>query len=321
MTNVATLSFQTASNRWVAMFQGKILASSPNKDYVVGNIRAGRCTKANAMKVTDVREIDSVIINADTGKVEKAERFSINERFDFLSDFVEMVGDRTNASLIVTGEGGLGKTHTVNKVLRGMGLKNSSDLVGFDTDNHLLETESKKLYTVVKGYSTAKGLFRTLYECRNRIVIFDDCDSILRDATALNILKGALDSYDRRMISWNAESFGESDLPKSFEFKGGVIFISNQQLYKIDQAIRSRSICVDLSMTTSQKIERMGEIIKHDDFMHEYTVQTKQLALSFLDEMQGKTKDLNLRTLMAVTKVAGRKESWRDTAEYLLTAA
>lgn len=321
MTNVATLTFQTATNRWVATYQGKVLASSPNKDYVVGNIRAGRCTKANNVKVTDVQEIGEVVSNATTGQIEKVERFSINERFEFLSDFVQMVGDRTNASLIVTGEGGLGKTHTVNKVLRAMGLTDTTGLEAFSNDSALSEKQSRRLYSVIKGYSTAKGLFRTLYECRNRVAIFDDCDSILRDPVALNILKGALDSYDRRIISWNAESFGESDLPKSFEFKGGIIFISNLPLYKIDQAIRSRSICVDLSMTPDQKIERMGEIIKHDDFMPEYTVETKSLALDFLSEMRQKTKDLNLRTLMAVTKVAGRKDSWRDTAEYLLTAA
>ena len=320
MSKVAVLSFEQRNNKWVASFGGKILASSPNKDYIVGNIRAGRCTKANALGVTDVREVGTVKTCEISGKTEKVDRFGINERFDFLTDFVNMVADRTAASLLVTGEGGLGKTFTVNKALKDAGLKNTADLVGFGTDNNITEEQSKKIYTVVKGYSTAKGLYRTLYENRNRLVIFDDCDSVLKDPVALNLLKGALDSYDKRVISWNAESFGDDDLPRSFEFKGGVIFISNMPLYKIDQAVRSRVIPVDLSMTQSQKIERMEAIILADEFLPEYEMNIKREALTFLEKMKDEAKELSLRTLIAVTKVAARGGSWERRAEYLLTA-
>ncbi len=320
MSNVAVLSFDSRMNKWTATYAGKVLAASPNKDYVVNNIRAGRCTKANAMKVTDVREVGQTAVNADTGKTEKVDRFGINERFDFLTDFVNMVADRTSPSLLVTGEGGLGKTFTVNKSLKDAGLKNAAELVGFGTDDNLFDEQSRKLYTVVKGYSTAKGLYRTLYENRNRIVVFDDCDSVLRDPVALNLLKGALDSYDKRMISWNAESFGDDDLPRSFEFKGGVIFISNLPIFKVDQAVRSRAICVDLSMTTAQKIERMSAIIKTDEFLPDYTLEVKENALKFLGEMKDEAKELSLRTLISVTKVAARGGDWKRRAEYLLTA-
>ena len=40
--------------------------------------------------------------------------FNINQRFNFLQDLTSMVVRGTTPSLIVTGEGGLGKTHTVN---------------------------------------------------------------------------------------------------------------------------------------------------------------------------------------------------------------
>jgi hypothetical protein len=321
MSNVAVLSFDSRMNKWTATYAGRILAASPNKEYVVGNIRGGRCTKANQMRVTDVREVGTTEVNVETGKTEKVDRFGINERFDFLTDFVNMVADRTSPSLLVTGEGGLGKTFTVNKSLKDAGLVNSSDAIGLGNDDNLFENQSRKIYTVVKGYSTAKGLYRTLYENRNRIVVFDDCDSVLRDPVALNLLKGALDSYDKRVISWNAESFGDDDLPRSFEFKGGVIFISNLPIFKVDQAVRSRAICVDLSMTTAQKIERMGVIIEGDDFLPEYDMTVKQNALEFLCEMKDEARELSLRTLISVTKVAGRGgENWKRRAEYLLTA-
>ena len=321
MSNVAVLSFDARMNKWTATYAGRILAASPNKDYVVGNIQSGRCTKANQMGVTDVNEVGFTEVNTVTGKTEKVDRFGINERFDFLTDFVNMISDRTSASLLVTGEGGLGKTFTVNKALKDAGMMNTSDMVGFGSDDFLSDSQSRRIYSVVKGYSTAKGLYRTLYENRNRIVVFDDCDSVLRDTVALNLLKGALDSYDKRVISWNAESFGDDDLPRSFEFKGGVIFISNLPLFKIDQAVRSRAICVDLSMTTAQKIERMQAIITGDDFMPEYDIDVKHSALQFLCEMKDEARELSLRTLISVTKVAGRGgDNWKRRAEYLLTA-
>lgn len=321
MSKVATLSLDH-KGKWTAVFAGKILASSPNKEYVMGNIRNGRCVKANNVGVTDVVEIGKTAVCQVTGREQKVDKFGINERFDFLTDFVHMVTDRVSASVLVTGEGGLGKTFTVLEALESAGIRNAADLIDFGTDSSVSMAESRKVYTIVKGYSTAKGLYRTLYENRNRLVIFDDCDSVLQDATALNLLKGALDSYERRIITWNAESSfgGESDLPKSFEFTGGVIFISNKQIFKIDQAVRSRAICVDLSMTTPQKLERMSVIIKSPKFLPDYDMATKEVALDFLGEMQNEAREISFRTLIAVTKVAGRGDSWKRRAEYLLTA-
>ena len=40
-------------------------------------------------------------------------QFTINQKFDFLTDLTSMVVNDITPSLIVTGEGGLGKTHSV----------------------------------------------------------------------------------------------------------------------------------------------------------------------------------------------------------------
>jgi len=332
MANIATLSL--INGKWTAMFQGQVISSSGSKEYVVGYIKSGQCARANKAKVVDAREVGEFIVTADgeTEKIEtSADKFGINDRFAFLEDFVKMVADKTSPSLVVTGEGGLGKTFVVNKTLRDSGLTNMQDLLSFEETENEEGEESKpaafsrrqneKQYTVVKGYSTAKGLFRTLYENRHRVIVFDDCDSVLENTTAVNLLKAALDSYDRRIISWNAESFGDDDLPRSFEFTGGVIFISNRPIFKIDQAIRSRAICVDLSMTSAQKIERMGVIIKTEEFMPQYEMEVKESALKFLDKMQNRATDLNLRTLISVTRVAARGGEWENRAEYLLTSS
>ena len=154
---------------------------------------------------------------------------------------------------MITGEGGLGKTYTVTKTLEANGYKDISDLADFQVGSII---NTRKCFTMIKGFSTAKGLYRTLFENNKSIVVFDDCDAVLKDPVALNLLKGALDSYGKRIISWNAD-MKDDDLPRSFEFTGRVIFISNMDQDRIDQAIRSRSMMIDLSMTLDQKIDRM----------------------------------------------------------------
>jgi hypothetical protein len=242
-------------------------------------------------------------------------RFSIIDRFEFVSDMVRMLAQGIQASVIVTGPGGLGKSFTVMEALNTAGLMDITlvdDLpVGFSLNGG-------KTFRVIKGYSTAKGLYRTLYENREGVVVFDDCDSVLRDPVSLNLLKAALDSYDKRVISWRAD-IRDEDLPTSFLFNGRVVFISNQSSNSIDQAIITRSMAVDLSMTTAQKIERMRWLISKDDFMPEYEIDYKTDAIELIASLMNSVKELSLRTLIQVTKIrkAGGPR-WRDLAEYTI---
>ena len=341
MSNAATLSKNERTGKWEAIFKGQVLAASNDKGYVIGNISSGRCVKANKVKVDRVEEAAGQMVVEGFAKTEIAaaaqvqERFTINERFEFLEGFVKMVAKRTSPSLVVTGEGGLGKTYTVHDALKASGLVNASDIssthtdadgntvdmIGIGTDSSMSESESRKYYTVIKGYSTAKGLYKLLYENRNRIVVFDDCDSILRDPVALNLLKGALDSYEKRIISWSSAGFIDDGLPAQFEFKGGVIFISNMPVYKVDQAIRSRSICVDLSMNVEQKLERMKRIIQVESFLPLIDMEVKETALEFLNEMKNVATEISFRTLIQVAKIANEGGNWKGPAEYCLTNA
>lgn len=235
-----------------------------------------------------------------TPEVEEAPEFDILERFSFMSKMTKMVINNVTPSLLITGEGGLGKTFTVMKEVTDAGLEDEID------------------YTVVKGFSTARGLFNTLYENSDKLVIFDDCDSILKDATAVNLLKAALDSYEKRIITWNAQSWDESR-PNKFEFTGKIIFISNLTQNKVDQAVKSRALRVDLSMTLDEKIRRMDSILEH--VLPEYNMDLKKDALDFLNENKEKASELNMRTLLQVSKIrATFPDDWKGVAMYTLTA-
>jgi hypothetical protein len=227
-----------------------------------------------------------------------------------------MVATGVQPSAIITGEGGLGKTYTVTKTLEKNGFKDISDLADFQVGSVMT---MRKCFRMVKGYSTPKGLYRTLFENNKGIVVFDDCDAVLKDPVALNILKSALDSYGKRIISWNAD-FKDEDLPRSFNFEGRVIFISNLDDGKIDQAIRSRSMMIDLTMSTDQKIERMATIAASDEFLPEYEKNIVTDAIELIREIKDECKEISLRTLISVSKVRASNKDWKDLATYMLTA-
>ena len=267
------------------------------------------------VKRTKIKHLQYVLKKAGNkvGEIAMESKFTINQRFGFLSDMVTMLAKKDQPSVVVTGPGGLGKSHTVTTTLENSGL---IDISGLDIGDDV-PTNS---FRVVKGYSTAKGLYRTLYENRNSVVVFDDCDSVLKDATSLNILKAALDSYSRRIISYNAD-IRDEDLPNAFEFKGGVVFISNMSNVALDQAIVTRSLAVDLNMTTEQKIERMKHLLTQKDFMPEYDLVSKNDAMKLISRLADSVKEMSLRTLIQVTKIrkSNPNGKWADLAEYAIT--
>jgi hypothetical protein len=303
MNNVQ-ITFSKATSKFTCVINGNKFTTS-KQDYIEYMYK----------KITGTKKAFSEIVGEK--KESTSEQFGINERFEFVENLVSMIAQGLTPSAVITGEGGLGKTYTVNKTLVASGLQDLTELGALAVGSVVSKRNS---FICVKGYSTAKGLYRTLYENKDSVIVFDDCDSILKDPVATNLLKAALDSYGKRILTWNAESFrGEDDLPRSFEFSGRVVFISNLGQDKIDQAIRSRSMMVDLSMTEDQKIDRMETIAQSEEFLPEFSQEYKQDALDLIRSIKEDAKEISLRTLISVTKIrASGNKNWKGMATYIL---
>lgn len=241
--------------------------------------------------------------------------YNINERFQFVDQMVMMLAEGDQASVVLTGPGGLGKSHTVIHSLISAGYEDISNAEGIDMSDY----PEVKAFKKVSGYMTPKGLYRELYENRTSVLVFDDIDSILQNEISINILKAALDSYSTRIISYKAD-IKDLDLPKSFEFTGRVVFISNLSSTKIDQAIISRSLSVDLSMTNSEKIDRMKFLLTQGNFMPQYDPEYKNDALSLIESVKDRVKELSLRTLIQVTKIRASNPdgNWENLSRYVM---
>ena len=209
--------------------------------------------------------------------------------FTNIERLTKMVGRGIQPSLVITGGAGMGKTHLVKGTLEGMGLRESYDFVHF------------------KGRATAAGLFITLYENSDKIIVLDDCDSVFRDDDAVNILKGALDSYDTRKISYITskalkDEFG-TEVPRHFEFTGRIIFISNISQSRLDEAIRSRSFVADVDLTTDQMFTRMEQLMPKME--SRIPLAAKEQALELMKELDKEFDglEINLRSFIKAARI------------------
>jgi hypothetical protein len=183
----------------------------------------------------------------------------------------------------------MGKTHLVKQTLADMGLDESTDFVHF------------------KGRATPAGLFITLYENSDKIIVLDDCDSVFKDDDAVNILKGALDSYDSRKISYiTSKPLKDTDgneLPRHFEFTGRIIFISNIEQSKLDEAIRSRSFVADIDMTQDQMFTRIEQLMPKMETRIPLAAKTQALALMKELNAEFSGLDVNLRSFIKAARI------------------
>jgi hypothetical protein len=238
-------------------------------------------------------------------------------RFQILKDMTMAVKAGDVRAMIVTGPPGVGKSFGVEEVLAKDDL---FDMMG----------QRKPKYEIVKGAMSAIGLYSKLYKFSDAksILVFDDCDSILLDDIALNILKAALDSSKKRTISWNTDSrlLRSEGIPDKFEFKGGAIFITNLKFENVRSkklqehlaALESRCHYIDLRMDTDrEKVLRIKQIVK-DGMLDSYDLEdiAKDEVISFIEEFRAQMRELSLRTVL---KVADLRKSfpanWQNMAK------
>jgi hypothetical protein len=242
----------------------------------------------------------------------------IRTRFQILDEMTKAATTGDIRAMIVSGPPGVGKSYGVEKIVEQACL--------FD------KLSGKRLRAeVVKGSATPIGLYQTLYKYsdKNCMLVFDDCDSILVDDVALNLLKGALDSGSKRKISWLSESSSlrREGIPDSFNFNGSIIFITNLKFDKMKSqklkdhldALQSRCHYLDLTLDTMRdKILRIKQIASDGALFENMDLdkEAETEVIEFLEEHKNSLREVSLR--MAI-KIAQLRKSfalrWKDMAK------
>lgn len=239
----------------------------------------------------------------------------LETRFSAMDLMTESTCFGQNRSLIISGPAGLGKSYGVMKTL---------------------EEAERRGYVpvVIKGYIRPTGLYKLLYENRFKkcIVVFDDADSIFGDDVCLNLLKAACDMTETRRLHWLTETKMEDEdgerLPRSFEFEGSIIFITNydfddliakgNKLAPHFEALISRSHYLDLAMKTKKDyVVRIKQVVFGKGMLSRdgFTDSEAREIVSFVEQNTDRLRELSLRM---VVKLAGlfrmNRASWKDLA-------
>ena len=312
--NVSGMSFElvdqyrkTAKNGFVTVKNNNIFPGYPE------DIRINVDSVADYEFVTSINQgVSTVQMNQTAEKTVETEEQAIErirERFDILTEMTKAATNGDIRAMIVSGPPGVGKSFGVEQEIEKACL--------FD---HIA---GKRLRAeVVKGSATALGLYSTLYKYSdpNCVLVFDDCDSILLDDVALNLLKGALDSGKKRKISWLSDSnmLRRDGIPDSFEFKGSVIFITNlkfdqmksQKLRDHLDALQSRCHYLDLTLDTMRdKVLRIKQIAKDGVLFADYDFDQigQDEIIDFMSENQNRLREMSLRMAL---KIADLRKSF-----------
>jgi hypothetical protein len=267
-------------------------------------------------KGTTVLEFDTAAIKALENKVARETDQEIlarlAERFEILDEMTKAVKTGDVRAMIVSGPPGVGKSFGVEKVLQKDGL---FDVLG----------ERKPKFEIVKGAMSALGLYAKLYEFSDakNVIVFDDCDSILMEDLSLNILKGALDSSERRFIAWNTDSrlLRSEGIPDRFEFKGAAIFITNIKFEHVKSkrlrdhldALESRCHYIDLQMDTDrEKILRIKQVVNDAGMLDRYEFDQiqKDEIVQFVETNSERLRELSLRMVL---KLADLRKSFPNS--------
>jgi hypothetical protein len=249
------------------------------------------------------------------------EKLAYEDQLKDLTNLIKMTISGASNALFIAGRGGIGKTHTTEQVLADAGLK--------DGQGYFKNT----------GTASSAGLYRLLFEYKDEIILFDDSDDALKDQEARNLIKAATDTKKVRKLVYNKagknvvdlDDYDGSDddlladgkIPRTFEFTGKVIFISNLSLDKLDPdgAIRTRAFIIDINPTDIEVYDFMEKIvdkIKLDDTLHLDNAERRKIVELLRKSTSKQTP--NLRKLSrALNMKAGAVKSGVNISDADLT--
>ena len=223
--------------------------------------------------------------------------------FEDIKTLTKFVAQGGSKSLIVCGMGGIGKTYEVTSTLR--------KIYGEPGDKYTYHSGAK---------ISPRSFYSAVFRERDMLQVWDEADSILKQDDTIMMLKPALDTSGKPAMEYvtntlpmtgkneaeirdycaqcdaadtlvytnnpNKLKDGEMVFPSKFYFDGQMIFISNMRATEIEEAIKSRSIFLDVYLSATDVMNRMKTIMKA-----QYPDETDESLNEFFDTMGASVPD------------------------------
>lgn len=248
-------------------------------------------------------QLETVSIDELESKTDEEIAEEISETFEILKDMTSAIASGVVKGLVVSGPAGIGKSHTVETTLKEE-LEVVAKLKGITS-----------MYECIHGAMSASVLYEKLWNFKDtcQVLVFDDCDGVLYDEDALNILKAALDSKPIRQINWNTNSYilDRKDIPNSFEYKGSIVFITNIDFTQVRsprianhlEAIVSRCHYMALGIkTTREKMIHIRNVVDKTDMLksHGFGQSETDEVMEYVITNADKLREVSLRSCIKV---------------------
>jgi hypothetical protein len=210
--------------------------------------------------------------------------------------------------LLISGDAGTGKTHWVQKAF-------------IDMD------KTEDVYYVKAASISAAALYCIFYQYRykNKVVVLDDCDIIHKTgkdkSDILDMLKGVTEvTKGPRFISWEKASpnqlMRDNNIPTKFEFKGSVVWITNDTIEDISKkckshwnALSSRFNQIKVYFTEQEKLLYTLYLIEECDMLGKncegkeggYSLKIQSEVIDYINDNYKNFKEITPRL---ATKIA-----------------
>lgn len=259
-----------------------------------------------------IREVQKDITPETREESPILREYSVDELWDTYERNIKRVVDGKHKFCLAYGTGGVGKTYTFESIAEEKKLR--------EYDDEIQPNKDQYDYVVIKGRISPSQVYAEMYRHRDKLIVFDDCDTFLSTPEVQGFLKAGLDTGKTSKISnkspkkiYNIEGDPESGtIPSTFSFKGRVIAITNLNAQQIDQAVRSRALSSNLTMTVDETVDKLEKIL-YDIKLYtadksaviDIDPKARKFAFDTLKEFKSKIgSDINTRILSNAILIA-----------------
>jgi hypothetical protein len=186
----------------------------------------------------------------DSGLPDEAIRLTTYEQLDlYLSKFA--AGDL--GLVLLLGRPGVGKSEAVRRWL-GAGVTDTgaTDAAGGQADDGVL---------YVEGHVQPFGLYRGLWEHRDRPVVLDDVDKLYADPNCVRLLKPLCNTVAEKRITWLSRATADGgDVPAAFVTRSRLVLLANEwrTLNANVRALEDRAIVLHFDPPNAEVHRQVG---------------------------------------------------------------